>query len=111
MRASAERGYDREIGIGFAQTPIVEEVAKDYPKIDFAIIDGVSKLPNVASLIFKEHEGSYLVRMIAARAPKTGVLGLIGGMDISLLQRFEVGYAERATAVNPRIQVIRNYLR
>src|SRR5256884_3305866 len=77
MRAFAERGYDLVIGIGFAQTPIVEAVARDYPKIDFAIIDGVSKLPNVASLIFKEHEGSYLVGMIAGRTSKTGVLGVV----------------------------------
>jgi len=110
MRAFAERGYDLVIGIGFAQTPIVEQVAKDYPKIDFAIIDGVSQLPNVASLIFKEHEGSYLVGMIAARASKTGVLGFVGGMDIPLIHRFEVGYAEGAKAVNPNIRVIDNYV-
>ena len=110
MRAFAERGYDLVIGIGFAQTPIVEEVARDYPKIDFAIVDGVSSLPNVASLIFKEHEGSYLVGMIAARVSKTGILGFIGGMDIPLIHRFAVGYAEGARAVNPRIQVIDNYV-
>ena len=73
------------IGIGFAQTPIVEAVAKDYPKINFAIVDGVSDLPNVASLVFKEHEGCYLVGMIAAKKSKTGVLGFIGGMDIPLI--------------------------
>src|SRR5215207_10153094 len=49
MRAFAERAFDLVIGIGFAQTPIVEQVARDYPEIDFAIIDGVSELPNVAS--------------------------------------------------------------
>src|SRR3989475_2257857 len=67
MRAFAERGYDLIIGIGFAQTPIIELVAKDYPNIRFAIVDGVSDLPNVASLVFKEHEGSYLVGMLAAK--------------------------------------------
>jgi basic membrane protein A len=110
MRAFAERGYDLVIGIGFAQTPIVEEVAKDYPKIDFALVDGVSHLPNVASLIFKEHEGSYLVGMIAARVSKTGILGFVGGMDIPLIHRFAVGYAEGARAINPKIQVIDNYV-
>jgi basic membrane protein A and related proteins len=110
MRAFAERGYDLVIGIGFAQTPIVEEVAKDYPKIDFAIVDGVSKLPNVASLIFKEQEGSYLVGMIAARTSKSGVLGFVGGMDIPLIHRFAVGYAEGARAVDPKIRVIENYV-
>ncbi|MEO6195314.1 MAG: BMP family ABC transporter substrate-binding protein [Thermoanaerobaculia bacterium] len=110
MRAFAEVGYDLVIGIGFAQTPIVEAVAKDYPKINFAIVDGVSDLPNVASLIFKEHEGSYLVGMIAAQKSKTGVLGFVGGMDIPLIHKFEVGYEEGARAVNPKIQVIQNYV-
>jgi basic membrane protein A len=110
MRAFAERGYDLVIGIGFAQTPIVEEVAKDYPKIDFAIVDGVSGLPNVASLVFKEHEGSYLVGMIAAAKSKTGVLGFVGGMDIPLIHRFETGYEEGARAVDPRAKVIQNYV-
>ncbi|HYK23014.1 MAG TPA: BMP family ABC transporter substrate-binding protein, partial [Pyrinomonadaceae bacterium] len=66
MRAFAERNFDLIIGVGFAQAPIMEQVAKDYPHIQFAIIDGVSDLPNVASLVFKEHEGSYLVGILAA---------------------------------------------
>lgn len=110
MRAFAERGYDLIIGVGFAQTPIMESVARDYPDIDFAIIDGVIDLPNVASLVFKEHQGSYLVGMIAARATRTGVLGFIGGMDIPLIRKFEVGYEEGARSINPQIRVIDNYV-
>jgi basic membrane protein A and related proteins len=110
LRAFAERGYDLVIGVGFSQTPIIEQVAKDYPKLDFAIVDGVTQQPNVASLIFKEHEGSYLVGMIAARVSKTGVLGFVGGMDIPLIHRFETGYEEGARAVNPKIRVIQNYV-
>jgi basic membrane protein A len=110
LRAFAERGYDLVIGVGFSQTPIVEQVAKDYPHLDFAIVDGVSQLPNVASLIFKEHEGSYLVGMIAARKSKTGVIGFVGGMDIPLIHKFETGYEEGARAANPRIRVIQNYV-
>ena len=110
MRAFAERGYDLVIGVGFAQAPIVEEVAKDYPKIDFAVVDGVAPAPNVASLVFKEHEGSYLVGMIAAAVSRTKVLGFVGGMDIPLLHRFETGYEEGAHAVDPRVRVIPNYV-
>jgi basic membrane protein A len=110
LRAFAERGYDLVIGVGFSQTPIVEQVARDYPGLDFAIVDGVSQLPNVASLIFKEHEGSYLVGMIAARKSQTGVLGFVGGMDIPLIHKFEVGYEEGARAVNPNVRVIQNYV-
>jgi len=110
MRAFAEVHYDLVIGIGFAQTPIVESVAKDYPDVRFAIVDGVSNLPNVASLIFKEHEGSYLVGMIAARKSKTGILGFVGGMDVPLIHKFETGYEEGARAANPKVQIIQNYV-
>jgi basic membrane protein A len=110
MRAFAERGYDLIIGIGFAQTPIIELVAKDYPNIRFAVVDGVSNLPNVASLVFKEHEGSYLVGMLAAKTSKTGTIGFLGGMDIGLIHRFKQGYEEGARAVNPNIRVIPNYV-
>src|SRR5262247_675729 len=110
MRAFAERGYDLIIGVGFAQTPQIEAVAKDYPHLNFAIVDGVSRLPNVASLIFKEHEGSYLVGMIAAMTSKSGILGFVGGMDIPLIHKFEVGYEEGARAVRPGVRVIPNYV-
>src|SRR5258707_1436572 len=110
MRAFAERGFDLIIGVGFAQAPIMEQVAKDYPNIHFAIIDGVSELPNVTSFVFKEQEGSYLVGMLAAKTSKTGTIGFLGGMDIGLIHRFEKGYEEGAKAVNPNIRVIQNYV-
>ena len=110
MRAFAERNYDLIIGIGFAQTPIIESVAKDYPNIRFAVVDGVSSLPNVASLVFKEHEGSYLVGTMAAKTSKTGTIGFLGGMDIGLIHRFKEGYEEGARSVNPNIRVIPNYV-
>jgi basic membrane protein A len=110
MRAFAERHFDLIIGVGFAQAPIMEQVAKDYPNINFAIIDGVSQLPNVASLIFKEHEGSYLVGMLAARTSRTGTIGFLGGMDIGLIHRFAKGYEQGAKSVNPNIRVIENFV-
>jgi basic membrane protein A len=110
MRAFAEHQYDLIIGVGFAQTHDIETVAKDYPNLSFAIVDGVSQLPNVASLIFKEHEGSYLVGMIAAMTSKTGVIGFVGGMDIPLIHKFAVGYEEGAKSINPAIRVLPNYV-
>lgn len=110
MRAFAERGYDLIVGVGFAQAPIMNDVAADYPNLKFAIIDGVIDLPNVASLIFKEHEGSFLVGMIAARATKTDKIGFVGGMDIPLIHKFETGYAEGARYANPKVQVFENYV-
>lgn len=117
MRAFAEKNFDLVIGVGFAQGPIMQKVALDYPNNKFAIVDGVifdedgkTPLKNVASLVFREHEGSYLVGMIAASKSKTGVLGFLGGMDIPLIHRFETGYAEGARSVNPNIKIIDNYV-
>lgn len=110
MRAFAERGYDLIVGVGFAQAPIMDDVAHDYPNLKFAIIDGVIDLPNVASLIFKEHQGSFLVGMIAARTSKTGKVGFVGGMDIPLIHKFETGYAEGARYANPKIEIFENYV-
>jgi basic membrane protein A len=117
MRAFAERNFDLIIGVGFAQGPIMQKVARDFPHTKFAIVDGVifeddgtTPKKNVASLVFREHEGSYLVGMLAAAKSKTGVLGFVGGMDIPLIHRFETGYEEGARAVNPNIRVIDNYV-
>ena len=116
MRAFAERNFDLVIGVGFAQGPIMQKVAIDYPNIKFAIVDGVivdkdgNPLSNVADLVFREHEGSYLVGMIAASKNKTGTIGFLGGMDIPLIHKFETGYEEGARSVNPKIQIIQNYV-
>jgi len=116
MRAFAEKSFDLIIGVGFAQGPIMQKVASDYPNIKFAIVDGVivdkngTPFPNVASLVFREHEGSYLVGMIAASKSKTGTLGFLGGMDIPLIHRFETGYEEGARSVNPKVQIVQNYV-
>ncbi len=117
MRAFAERDFDLIIGVGFAQGPIMANVARDYPNIKFAIVDGVimeedGKTPrkNVASLVFREHEGSYLVGMIAAEKSKTGVLGFVGGMDIPLIHRFAKGYEEGAKSINPNARVVTNFV-
>jgi basic membrane protein A and related proteins len=117
MRAFAEKNFDLVIGIGFAQSPIMQKVAADFPNVNFAIVDGVifeadGKTPmhNVASLVFREHEGSYLVGMIAASKSKTGVIGFLGGMDVPLIHKFETGYAEGAKSVNPNIKIYDNYV-
>ncbi len=110
VRAFAQYGYNLITGVGFAQGPIVEQVAADYPQLHFVLIDAKSDLPNVASLLFKEHEGSFLVGMIAAYQSRSGKLGFVGGMDIPLIHKFLTGYEEGARYVNPNITVMRNFV-
>src|SRR5690606_34333676 len=72
----------------------------------FVVIDGVVKAPNVASVVFKEHEGSFLVGMMAAMASRSGKVGFVGGMDIPLIRRFQCGYEQGAKYANPKVEVL-----
>jgi basic membrane protein A len=108
LRRMAERGATPIIAVGFAQATTVEKVAKDFPKLQFTIIDGVAKLPNVQSVLFKEHEGSFLVGMIAELTSKTGKVGFIGGMDIPLIRKFLCGYEQGVKYANPKGEVFVN---
>jgi basic membrane protein A and related proteins len=108
MRRMADKGATPIVGVGFAQSSTVEKVAKDFPKLQFAIIDSVVKLPNVESVVFKEHEGSFLVGMMAAMASKTGKVGFVGGMDIPLIRKFQCGYEQGAKYANGKVEVTGN---
>jgi basic membrane protein A and related proteins len=108
-RRMAESGANPIVVMGFQNMATLEEVAPDYPDTRFVLIDGVVDAPNVRSVLFTEHEGSYLVGMLAAMANKTGTVSFVGGMDIPLITAFACGYAQGAKAVKPDIKVIVNY--
>ena len=108
IRRMAERGASPIIGLSFSQSSAMTKVAKEFPKLQFAIVDDVIELPNVQSVVFKEHEGSFLVGMLAAMASKTGKVGFVGGMDIPLIRKFECGYDQGAKFANPKVETFGN---
>ncbi|TXH87299.1 MAG: BMP family ABC transporter substrate-binding protein [Rhodoferax sp.] len=108
IRRMAEKGASPIIGIGFGQASGIEKVAKEFPKLQFAIIDMVVDLPNVQSVVFKEHEGSFLVGAMASMASKTGKVGFVGGMDIPLIRKFQCGYEQGAKFANSKAEVLGN---
>lgn len=108
LRRFAEAGSNPIVMAGFAFASALGDVAADYPNTKFAIIDMVVDAPNVRSVVFNEHEGSYLVGMMAAKASTSGTVGFIGGMDIPLIRKFACGYVQGVKAVNPNATVIQN---
>lgn len=110
LRRFAEAGANPIITAGFFFATPIGEVAGDYPDTKFVNIDGwLPEIPaNVQMISFQEHEGSYLVGMLAAQASKSGTIGFIGGMDIPLIRHFGCGYAQGAKAVNPDIKIVAN---
>lgn len=109
-RAFARKNFDLVIGIGFAQTEAVKKVAAQFPNVKFAIVDGDITAPNVRSLLFADHEGSFLVGAAAALKSKSGKVGFIGGMDIPLIRRFQMGYEAGVKHINPKAQILTNYI-
>ncbi len=108
LRRFAEAGANPVVMTGFAFGSVLDEVAPDYPDTKFAIIDMVVNQPNVRSVVFNEHEGSFLVGMMAGLKTESNTVGFIGGMDIPLIRKFACGYAQGVMAANPDATVISN---
>lgn len=108
LRNMARRGATVIAAVGFSQTAAVDKVSREFPNTKFCLIDDKLERPNVQSVTFKEHEGSFLVGMLAAMASKTGKVGFVGGMDIPLIRNFLTGYEQGVRHVKGDGEVIAN---
>ncbi|WP_281648482.1 BMP family ABC transporter substrate-binding protein [Parendozoicomonas sp. Alg238-R29] len=108
MLRFAQRGFSPIVVAGFQQAPIVEKIAKQFPDTHFVMVDAVVDLPNVRSVIFKEHEGSFLVGALATMKSQNKAVGFIGGMDIPLIRKFGCGYEQGAKYINKDATVLAN---
>ncbi len=118
-KMAKDEACDLVIAVGFMLTQAVQEVAVQFPDTKFMLIDGtitdenfapLSPYPaNVASYLFKEHEGSFLVGALAAQMTKLNVLGFVGGMEIGLIKKFETGYKAGIMTLNPTAKVLVGY--
>jgi basic membrane protein A len=109
LRRMIQRGATIVVAVGFGYATPLETIADESPETKFTIIDSNVDKPNVQSVVFKEHEGSFLVGMAAALASKTGKVGFVGGMDIPLIRNFAYGYEQGVKHVKADDQVIVNY--
>jgi basic membrane protein A len=120
----ADQGTDLIIGVGFLFAETICQAGNDYPDTNFGDIDGfidentancegahnLTAEDNVASLLFAEEQGSFLVGAAAALKSETGKLGFIGGVDIDLIHKFEAGFVAGAKQINPDIEVEIKYI-
>ncbi|MFO7814142.1 MAG: BMP family ABC transporter substrate-binding protein [Halanaerobiales bacterium] len=105
LSSLAEQGYDMVWGIGYLFTDSMEEVASMYPDVKFGIVDAVVEGPNVVSVTFDEHTGSFLAGVVAGMRTETDEVGYIGGMESTLIKKFEAGYRAGVKAVNPDAEI------
>jgi basic membrane protein A and related proteins len=112
----ADQGFDLIIGVGFAFSEGVAEIAPDYEEQNFAIVDGFAnfvneELTNVADLTFKEHEGSYLVGIAAGMQTEAQTVGFLGGQEgTGLIEKFQAGYEAGVQSVCPDCEILVEYI-
>jgi len=100
---------DLIFGVGFKMADALKAVAQNHSDKKFAIVDSVVDLPNVASYVFKEEEGSFLMGVIAGKMTKTNIVGFLGGIKFELIEKFEAGFRAGVKAVNPNAKVLVQY--
>jgi basic membrane protein A len=110
LRSFSQKKFDLIIAVGVAQADAVKKIAAQFPDRKYALIDAQVDAPNVINLLFEEHEGSYIVGAAAALASKSGKIGFLGGVDIPLIRRFQMGFEAGAKKINPKIAVTSNYV-
>ncbi|WP_409294323.1 BMP family protein [Peribacillus sp. SCS-26] len=109
LNTLARQNFDLVYGIGFLMKDAVTKVAEQRKDTKFAIVDEVVEAPNVASITFKEHEGSFLVGVVAGLTTKSNKVGFIGGVQMPLIEKFEAGFKAGVMSVNPKAEIIQKY--
>ena len=98
--------YTLIVCVGFDQADALTKTAEAYPNQKFALVDMVVDKPNVASLLFKANEGSFLTGVVAGMMTETGKIGFVGGQDIPLIRDFFVGFEAGVAWVNADLDVL-----
>lgn len=102
--------YDLIVGIGFDQVDAISKAADEFPDQKFLIIDSTVDKPNVASAVFKDQEGAFLAGAVSAQKSESKTIGIVGGMDIPLINAFVAGFKSGAQYIDPNVEVLVNYV-
>lgn len=94
LRNFASSGYDLIIGVAFENQENIVRIAAEFPETKFAIIDAAATGDNIASIVYREQEGDFLMGVLAAMLTNTKMVGVIGGMDIAAIRRIENGFRQ-----------------
>ena len=107
-----EEDLDLIIGVGYKMAGAIEEASKNYPDVQFAIIDhSYEKQPeNVTSLIYEDNTAAYLAGLVAAKKTETNKVAFIGGIKSATLDKFEYGFRAGVKAANPKCELTVRYL-
>lgn len=115
IKQAADQGYDLIITTGFTFADAIGEVSPQYADQNFMIVDvNWVGQPNLVEYVYSEHEGSYLVGVVAAlQAKKDGIknpkFGFIGGVPGATITKFEMGYVQGVLSIFPNAEIVDYY--
>jgi basic membrane lipoprotein Med (substrate-binding protein (PBP1-ABC) superfamily) len=104
MRSYASRGYALVFGHGFEFQSAAERVAKTFPATVFVITSGQRVTGQVVPLVFRIHEATYPLGMLAGGLTRSGKIGFIGGMELPPIVLGYNGWVAGARAVRDDIE-------
>ncbi len=105
VRRFALGNYDLIVGIAYENAATIEQVAREFPQVKFALIDAELNAPNVVSVVYREQEGDFLMGVLAAMLTKTGKVGVMGGTDIPAIRRSMAGFKQGVVYQNANVTV------
>jgi basic membrane protein A and related proteins len=109
LRDFAKNGYDLIIGIGFENKQNIVTVAGEYPDIKFAVVDAEASGMNIASIVYREQEGDFLIGVLAAMLTKTKMVAVIGGTDIPAIRRIFSGFQQGVAYQDNTVKVYADF--
>ena len=123
LATSTDPNYDLVCCVGFLQAEGLSATAPEYPDQQFMIVDSVVDADNVASYVFREHEGSFQAGHLAASLttrdvdlgagatlPAETTVGFVGGVDMPLIHKFEAGFKAGVAYADDSVDVLTEYL-
>ncbi|GGO84488.1 BMP family ABC transporter substrate-binding protein [Nocardioides phosphati] len=114
LKQLADKGATAIVGVGYLYSTAVNQVAQQYPKVNFLVVDGYdpdkNANANVAYDAFAPQESSYLAGVAAALKTKTKNVGVIGAVPGAVIDPFMAGYKAGVHAVDPKIEVQSKYI-
>jgi basic membrane protein A len=106
LRRLIENGYDLIIGIGFENAEYIQSLSQEFPDRKFAVVDTIVEGDNVASIVYREQEGDFLMGVLAAMLTQTKIVGFVGGADIDIIRRIEGGFKQGVAYQDPEVRVL-----
>ncbi|MDJ0925178.1 MAG: BTAD domain-containing putative transcriptional regulator [Acidimicrobiia bacterium] len=87
----------------------VKELVADYPDTAFAIVDSVFDLPEGAMMVdLSDEHGGFLAGVAAATQTKTGVVGLVEGLQFPSTEAWRAGFELGVGEVDNSIRIVAN---